>query len=351
MKAFVCVCALLFALAIVGNAQDLDTQAFTDQIDSGSPAYRGGSTDDGGASCGNGDWSFSLLTAGTGGLTGANVNYMNNFAGSCSQTGETESPVYDVTSASNVNPDRLWTIPAYPANTRPGATSPNYAVLVGDDGGWNGLSFGEWDDTNYEVKVDVYLRRDTGLIASNNEFVRWGLGVRVQHDAVDATNEEAPVEGAGNLVRPTGCYALLYDSSEGNVYPTKVLQQLTGLSDPWDDIRDRSLINAATATVPVVEFLGSPIAVTQGWHTLGIRCTGSSITFKVDDTSVNVTDSTYTAGRVTLLYRTYSTAANVQAYDHGGYFDNIRSQPAPPPTPTPTAAGFAAVGAEWTIYE
>jgi hypothetical protein len=276
---------------------------------------------------------------------------MNVFAAEASQgSGEIESPVYDVTSSTNQNPDRAWTIPAYPSNTRPGATSPDYAVLVGDDGGWNGLAFGEWDDQNYEVKVDVYLPRHTALDANANEFVRYGLAVRIQRDPDDDTDEEVATEGAGWELRPVGCYALFYDSSEGNVYPTKILAQSMVLADPWDDLRDLSLVNAADADPDVAEFLATPIDVSQGWHTFGIRCTGSSITFSVDDTSVNVTDPSYSAGRACVMYRTSSAAGNA-TYDHGGYFDQIRSEPAPPPTATPTPIGFSAIDDQWTLYE
>ena len=307
-------------------SQDLDTVTFVDQIDSG---QRGGNSDDGPAGIYNGDWSFQLLTNGTAGLSGADVNYMNVFAGSYSQPSETESPVYNVTLASNTNPDRAWTIPAYLANTRPGATSPNNAVLVGDDGGYNALGFGEWDDQNYDVKVDAFLRRDTGLNASNNEFVRWALAARIQQD-YDITNQELSVEGAAWICWPTGCYALLYDSSEGNVYPCILYRQVESGTGTDDDIRDLSLINKGSTVVPVVDFLGSAVPVSQGWHTLGIRCSGSSITFTVDESTVEVTDSTFSAGRAAVMYRTNSATVNVQAYDHGGYFDNIRSEPAPP---------------------
>jgi len=325
MKKSILLSFIFILLISLCYSQDLDTVTFVDQIDSG---QRGGNLDDGPAGQGNGDWCFQLLTNGTAGLSGADVNYMNVFAAEYSQgAGEIESPVYNVTLSSNMNPDRAWTISAYPANTRPGATSPNFAVLVGDDGGYNALGFGEWNDANYEVNVDVYLRRDTGLNASANELVRWGLGVRIQEN-YDITNQELTIDGAAWVVRPTGCYALLYDSSEGNVYPCILYRQLQ--VGTWDDIRDLSLINKGSTVVPVVDFLGSAVPVSQGWHTLGIRCSGSSITFTVDESTVEVTDSTFSAGRAAVMYRTNSATVNVQAYDHGGYFDNIRSEPAPP---------------------
>jgi len=327
----------------------MDTVSFVDQIDSGGPNQRGCNADQGLAGVGNSDWCYEILTNGTAGLSGANVNYGNIFAGSYSQPSETESPVIDVTSVSNTNPDRAWAIPAIPANTRPGATSPNFAVLVGDDGGYNALGFGEWDDANYEVKVDVYLPNHTATLNNSlNQFVRLGLAVRVQQHVTDPTSEEVAIEGAGNITRPYGCYCLLYDSSEGNVYPTKILAQ-----DPvatWDDIRDRSLTNVSGTTVPVVEFLGSPISVTEGWHTWGIKASGEELTFTVDDTVVIVNDATYSAGKAGLLYRTYTATVNTATYDHGGKFDNLRVQPAPTPTPTPTPF-ILSVNSSWGLYE
>jgi hypothetical protein len=47
--------------------------------------------------------------------------------------------VWDVTAA-HVHPDRNHALAAIPANTRPGAASPNNAVLICDDGGHNGFS-------------------------------------------------------------------------------------------------------------------------------------------------------------------------------------------------------------------
>jgi len=326
MKKSILLSFIFILLISLCYSQDLDTVSFVDQIDSG---QRGGNSDDGPAGSYNGDWSFQLLTNGTAGLSGADVNYMNTFSGQYSQgAGEIESPVYDVTLSSNTNPDRAWTITAYPANNRSGATSANNAVLIGDDGGHNDLGFGEWDDQNYDFKVDVYLRRDTGLNAAANEFVRYGIGARIQQD-YDVTNPEIAIEGAGFICRPTGCYALLYDSSEGNVYPCIVYRQVE--TGTWADLRALSLINKGNAAVPVLDFLGSAILVSQGWHTLGIRCTGSSITFTVDESTVEVTDTTYLAGKAGVIYRTSSgSGINNSTYDHGSYFDYIRCEPAPP---------------------
>ena len=337
---------IVFLMAGFGFAQDMDTEAFVDQIDSGGNNQRGGNLDDGGA--GSGNWCFEVLTDGTAGLSGADVNYINVFAAEASQgAGEIESPVIDVTSSSNQNPDRALVIPAIAGNTRPGATSPNYAVLVGDDGGYNALGFGEWDDKNYEVKVDVFLPDHTGTLNNaGNETVRLGMGVRIQQYDVDPTIEELTLDGAGNLIRPQGCYCLLYDTSEGNVYPMKIIGQ-----DPspalWDDIRDLSLTNAGSASPQVAEFLGSGIAVSEGWHTLGIRASGENLTFTVDSTTVDVVDGTYSSGKAAVMYRTVSSTAGGSTYDHGGKFDNIRVDPAPTPAPPP----LLSVGSPWGLYE
>jgi hypothetical protein len=343
---------IVLLAASFGFAQDMDTEAFVDQIDSGGNNQRGGNLDDGPTpGQGDGDWCFEVLTDGTAGLSGADVNYVNNFAAEYSQgAGEIESPVIDVTSATNQNPDRAWAIPAVAGNTRPGATSPNYAVLVGDDGGYNSLGFGEWDDRNYEVKVDVFLPDHTSTLNNSaNEFVRLGMGIRIQQydgpelDPLFPSWEEISVEGAGWEIRPQGCYSLLYDSSEGNVYPIKILAQADS-PDPWDDIRDLSITNASGASPQVAEFLGTGIAVSEGWHTLGIRASGADITFTVDSTTVDVTDYTYVAGKAAVIYRTYSGTVNTSTYDHGGRFDYIRSDPAPTPIPL-------SVGSPWGLYE
>ena len=327
-------------------AQDMDTESFVDQFDSGE---RGCNDDQSPTDSAN--FCGSITTAGAEGLSGANVNYVNTFAGSASQPSEKESPVMDVTSSSNIVPDRTWAMPAIAGNTRPGATSPNFACIMGDDGGFNSLGFGEWDDQNYAMLVDVFLPFHGSLNNAGNEFVRFGIAVRVQKDLypAQAHSEEVAVEGPGNISRQYGCYALLYDSSEGKVYPTKILPQPTPVAT-YDDIRDKSLTNAGTTSPQVLEFLGSAITVTEGWHTLGIRASGSDLRFTVDDTNVDVTDSDYTSGKAGLFYRTSSTGTGNLTYDHAGKFDNLRSDPAPTPTPVPTPTPLA-VDSSWSLYE
>jgi hypothetical protein len=324
----------------------MDTESFVDQFDSGERGCNDDqSPSDGATFCG------SVTTAGTEGLSGANVTYVNTFAGRASKPGtETESPVLDIT-AVNTSPDNTWTIPAITANTRSGATSPNYACVVGDDGGFNSLGFGEWDDQHYQMLVDVYLPFHGSLNNANNEFVRFGIAVRVQKDLNPANphSEESPVEGPGNISRQYGCYALLYDSSEGKVYPTKILPQPTPTAT-FDDIRDKSLTNAGTTSPQVLEFLGSGITVTEGWHTLGIRASGSDLKFTVDETNVDVTDSDYSSGKAALFYRTSPTGTYNATYDHAGRFDNLRVDPAPTPTPIPTPTPLA-VDSSWSLYE
>jgi|GEM_PF-635279 len=342
---------MVLVISAVGFAQDLDTESFVDQLDSGGANQRGCNADQGPSGSYDGDWCYEILTDGTAGLSGADVNYGNTFSGQYSQPSEIESPVIDVTVGTNYNPDRTWLIPAIAANTRPGATSPNYAVIVGDDGGFNVLGFGEWDDKNYEVKVDVFLPDHTSALNNaGNEFVRIGLAIRCQQDIVDDTNEEIMVEGPGFISRQYGCYALLYDSSEGAVRPTKVLENLPS-PEPYDDLRDLSLTNAGDATVPVVEFLGSPIAVSEGWHTLGIKASGTDITFTVDSTTVEVSDDAIPEGKAALFYRTSSSGTANETYDHGAKFDYIRSNPAPTPTPVPTPTPLYASPETWGLYE
>ena len=303
MRKLFLVSLMSLLMVFLSYAQDMDTVSFVDQFDSGERGCNDDqSPSDGAYFCG------SITTNGTGGLSGADVYYVNTFAGSLSVSGEQESPVMDVTSVSNIVPDRAWAMPAIAGNTRLGATSPNFACIVGDDGGFNSLGFGEWDDQNYAMLVDVFLPFHGSLNNAGNEFVRFGIAVRVQKDKVvaQAHSEEIAIEGPGMISRQYGCYALLYDSSEGKVYPTKILPQPTPAA-AYDDLRDMSLTNAGTTSPQVLEFLGSGITVTEGWHTLGIRASGSELRFTVDDTNVDVTDSEYTAGRGALFYRTSST--------------------------------------------
>jgi len=90
--------------------------------------------------------------------------------------------------------------------------------------------------------------------------------------------------------------------------------------------------------------------VSEGWHTLGIKASGSNLTFTVDETTVNVVDSTYTQGKAALMYRTSPTGTANSTYDHGAKFDNLRSDPAPTPTPTPTPIPLSA-NSSWGLYE
>ena len=92
-----------------------------------------------------------------------------------------------------------------------------------------------------------------------------------------------------------------------------------------------SLSNAGDANPQVAEFFGTPITVSEGWHTFGIKASGSEITFSVDSTSLQVKDSTFSSGRAALHYRTSWLDGDNSSHDHGGKFDNLRVEPAPPP--------------------
>ena len=96
--------------------------------------------------------------------------------------------------------------------------------------------------------------------------------------------------------------------------------------------------------MPVAELLGSGVAVSEGWHTLGIKASGAKLTFTVDASTVEVTDSTYTSGKAALMYRTSSSGTSNSTYDLGGKFDNLRVDPAPPPP-------VLGVDSQWSLYE
>ncbi len=197
-------CALGLAIAPVA-AQDLDTTSITDQFNTGT---RGNAVSTG-ATFGN------SLTDGTEFLdysgadsTGGAIRYINSFTNSVSGAGDTafgESPVLDVTSATAGqgvgNPDRnLLPGTAIIANTRPGATGATTAVLTSDDGGTNSLHFGESDDANYFVEVDVFCYDQSAVAGNSWVFV-----------ALRSADNDPTANAGSFTVDRESSYSLVYD--------------------------------------------------------------------------------------------------------------------------------------------
>jgi hypothetical protein len=257
------------------------------------------------------DGTEGLAISDTDGVTGTIV-YHNSFAG-CS-VGETESPVLNVTAAQD-NPDRslVGAIEAISANPFD-SVSPNSAVLIGDDGGFNGLVLGESDDADYFMQADVYCydRASTpAFYETTSIFVR---GAR--------DNDPNDNGGAFSMDRG-GSYALVWDAHLGIVSARK-----------WE-------VNATQAAIydrvagSFTEF--AQMALTgNAWHTFRIDADGSQITFEVDGTQLaQVTDTAYTNGRCGMVYREGggATAITPNEDETQGYFDNLIAGPIPPPTP------------------
>jgi hypothetical protein len=330
MKIFAFVCTLFILLAFVCNAQDLDTVTVSDQFDSGLRGNATGSLTYGAPAL---DGSEYLDISNTDGVTGT-IRYINGFAGGSAGTGDAtygESPVEDCTVA-HTNPDRalVATIPAIAANSRPGATSPANVLMLGDDGGWNGIFLGESDDSNYYVQVDVYCYDQSSWGTSVYENVM--LCARAARD-----NDPNITDYSFNLDR-AGSYCIMYDS---------VLQKVQALK--WAYGQTYQSIQTRTAA-NYTEY-AAVTSVAQGWHTFRIECYQTTIRYYLDGSLIaSATDSDYTNGRPGFGYREYGLA---DADERQGHFDNLQAGPfvITTPTPTPTEAGFAAAGAEWSIYE
>src|SRR5690606_38979605 len=112
----------------------------------------------------------------TGGATA--IRYINTWGSSSSVV---ESPVRDITVA-GPNPDRpTFTLPPIMPNTRPGASGGSTAILIGDDGGFNSLFFGDSTSADYYVTVDMFCPVST----VGSGFEEAGLAARAARDTVD----------------------------------------------------------------------------------------------------------------------------------------------------------------------
>lgn len=306
VRTFAPICFAFAMIATLGMAQDLDTTYVSDEFTSGSrgnplgtgPTFNNSLTD---------GTEFQDITN-TDGVTGT-IRYINAFAGATG--GETESPCLDVTAAQD-NPDRLLVgaIEAIPAS---GGASPG-AVLIGDDGGFNALFFGETDDSNYFVQVDVYCYDRT---STPTLYESHSLAFRCARD-----NDPNETGGSYTMDR-AGSYALTWDAHLGIVSARR-----------WNvNTSSAPIYNRETASF--TEFAQQPL--TEGWHTFRIEGLGSTITFSVDGSVLaTAIDSVYADGRAGLVYREGggTTAITPNEDETQAYFDNLRAGPTPVPSVT-----------------
>jgi hypothetical protein len=321
---------IVFLLAVGSvSAQVLSSESIADQFDSGS---RGGNVLDYGTACfaGDGQPDISDATiANTAGASGT-ITYRNTFAGQCSKSGEVESPVLDVT-VTKTSPDQSFSLPALPANTRPGATSPNQALYIGDDGGYNAIAFGALSSTNYFVEVDMHCP-DYSTVpgAGGSNFTRMGLSVRNNYTT------EPSVDGPGWFWHTTGSYALLYESSVKKFFAVKFLPQSSG-----NDTRSTSL-DGANPHPTVVKYGELVLPSGSGWYTLRIEAVGASVKFFVNGNQIASTvDGSYPAGAAVLHYRANGSFDGNAATDTQGVFDNLKAGPLAVP----------ATARDWVLYE
>jgi len=289
---------LIFAVfCVYAPAQDLDTVSVTDQFDSGKRGNDLGALTYGAPAV---DGSEYEDISNTDGVTGT-IRYINGFGTTDSAS---ESPVLNITT-DQTNPDRTAeTIEAIAANTRPGATSPNFAVLVGDDGGWNALFFGESDDEDYYVEIDAYCYDLSSQ--STDVYENIMLSVRA------ARNEDPNMTDYSFNLDRAGSYCLMYDSV------LKKIQALKwGYGHTYTSISERDTSN-------YTEY-GTVENVTEGWHTFRIECFRQIIRYYFDgDLVADVIDSEYANGRPGFGYREYGLANGDESQ---GHFDNLKAGP------------------------
>ncbi|HEQ59980.1 MAG TPA: hypothetical protein ENN74_00045 [Firmicutes bacterium] len=321
---------LLIAAALVGGlpavAQDLDTTAVSDQFDSG---LRGQETSGCGIPYGGActDGSDAVIITDASGVTGS-ISYVNTWAGASAQDPTNgESPVWDVTVA-HVHPDRGHSVPAIPANTRPGATSPNMAVVICDDGGHNGLFWGQADNQDYYLEADVYCKDRSGELTTAS-YEAASICVRA------ASREGSWVDYTFNMDR-TGSYAIVHD---------RILNTIEAVT--W--ARNTTISNITTRAASSRVVHASLSSVAEGWHTFKIDCRGQRIIFSVDGAVLaDVIDASYEAGYPGLVMR---EGAVDSALEHPAYYDNMRSGPSQIPIPTPTQTPVVAgTSRDWRDY-
>jgi len=298
---------LAISLACGAAAQDLHSTSFVDQLNVGSRGNDEGTT----VIVGNPSATATgpAMTDGSDFLeyngadltiSGAStaVKYVNTWG---THGGDAvESPIVDVTLATNQNPDRpTFLLPQIWANDRPDATGDNTAILIGDDGGYNALFFGESRNRNYYVEVDMFL--PVATVSAGNEYA--GLVARAARD-----------DGADQPDRRDWSYSPFYEGSYGIIYEyqTNTLKTVT--------------FTPVTSGAPVRVEHNSQSGIAEGWHTLRIECVSDTVKFFVDGLQVgpDLLDTTASVGRPGIFY---SEASVTSAAERQGVFDRISAGP------------------------
>ncbi|MBN1476318.1 phosphodiester glycosidase family protein [Candidatus Sumerlaeota bacterium] len=170
----------------------------------------------------------------------------------------------------------------------PAPGGDGYALEVLDPtGGYETVSLGGADDSDYTIEADVYCDLRPGV--ASDGFERAGIFARDDGNAAfDSANH-----GGGN------CYALTFDSDTGRVQAMVIVD---GVETDFMELYPLTLSS-------------------DGWHTFRIETVGKSIRYYLDGSIlVDTQDTTHRRGRVGLAYHEYfSTNSNAQ----GGHFDNL----------------------------
>lgn len=313
-------------VASLATAQDLDTVSITDQFSTGT---RGNAAGTGGGFGATNTTGTEFLDYSGADATGTPIRYINTYAGaSGGDAGNGESPVLAVTNVGN--PDRSLLGNTIPANTRPGATSASDVVLISDDGGINCLYFGEPNDADYFVEVDVYCydASATAATATLNQIA--GIAVRAGRD--DQAN--GTINGGAYAIDRQPSFALVYDYHGRDVYAI----QTRGNGTSAD-----ALNVAGGAGVFYASLYGTITDLAEGWHTFRIEADGANVAFLVDGSVIGSTSTdgaTVTAGRAALSYREGGVAS---ASERAGTFDNLKAGPFTFVPPSSVS--------QWTMFE
>ena len=286
--------ALCAAAASVSVAQDLDTASVADQYSAGSRSNQA-----------NGS-AYNAPTYPD--ITGT-INYSSTFEGGSA----TEDEVLNVTQA-NTTDDPAGPIPAIAGNTGDGASvSPNFAVFIGDGGGGQNLEFGELNDANYQVEAAVYCFPRQPIVSPDPDplqgWERVYITIRCpQQPAVAGANPDA-----------IGGYGINFETDNGLFQAVKWNPNNAGI------IGAAAVRNRDAAARTVFAQSAAPLTV-PGWHKIGVKAVGSTISFFVDGAQLTqVTDATFTAGVATLSYR---EAFSDNANEYQGRFDYMTAGPA-----------------------
>lgn len=304
-------------LALGGQAQDLDTMTITDQFDVGTSRgndFNSGIDSDWGDAQDNVQVGIDALPYSGADVTGGPINYINSWG-----FGSPESPIVKITDPFN-NPDWGTALSAIPANSLSGATDGSQAVIINDDGGFNGLYFGEHDDKDYYIEVDMYCYDKSSY--GTGEFEVAGITLRNGRDW-----DPADFPDEDGTTRTSELY-----SNEYTYCPDRAF----GYSLYYDyQLKEVKAVKTTTSTVTAVvtrdplayaEEYGSVSNVSEGWHRLRIEANDNHIVFTLDGTVVADivdADNPVPFGRPSLYYREGTSTIEMP-----GIFDNLKAGPA-----------------------